>query len=96
MWSCTPRRSRLNTVKPETSGPRARATPASDARAAKVERETGFGGDDLDACSHFPDRLAAGRERHEVAAVLDEQKHTERRPRQNAQILEADAANLQR
>ena len=46
--------------------------------------------------SHLPERLAAGRERDEVAAVLNQKKREERRPRQDAEIVDADAANLHR
>src|SRR5436309_7332683 len=68
----------------------------SDEGAPKVERGTRLGGHHLDAGGHFSERLTSGGERHEVAAVLDEEKRQQRGPRQDAKILESDAANLHR
>src|SRR5579862_1472509 len=67
-----------------------------DQRASKIERGPGLDGDDLDANGHLAERLSPGRERNQVAAVLQREECDERRPRDERQIVEADAADLER
>src|SRR5689334_1438169 len=47
-------------------------------RVADVERRVGFTRDDANTCRHLAERLAAGSERDEIAAILHEQKRHHR------------------
>ncbi len=51
---------------------------------------------DLDAKQHLPQCLAASRERHEIADVLDQHERQQRNLRQDRQLVERHAANLHR
>ena len=56
--------------------------------AAEIERPVRIRLHDADASHHLAERLSAGGERDEVAAVLHEQERQQRRLRQDAEIVE--------
>ena len=64
-------------------------------RVAEIERRR-FGRHHADARGHLAERLTAGRERDEVAAVLDEEEREQWTLRQDAEIFERQAADLHR
>src|SRR5438067_1764314 len=55
-------------------------------RATEVERGVHVFRHDFDRRGHLPKRLAAGRKRHEVADVLDDEKGDERAFRQESEL----------
>src|SRR5262245_52877880 len=67
----------------------------ADDRAGHVERRSRLGGDHANPRGHLAERLPPRGERHEVAAVLDEQECDQRTPRKQCEILDRQAADLE-
>src|SRR5256714_5927716 len=59
-------------------------------RPSEIERRVLVGGNDADAGRHLPERLPAGRERDEIADILNEEKSEQRSLRQDRDLLERD------